>query len=953
MGNEIVYCTQCQTRLLAGDFDNAKAVWSSDKPYCVSCIMGLVASLGPEEEQRILEQLAQKRAVQSGASDTPRRGTSKKTSTSRIPVVKTERRMAADSGPNPVVLSLVGIAIVLVIVLALLLGGGGGKPAETPRNVERTVKIPRPETAAMPPPTEPPRDLSAARREEAARKALEKARQFGATHPTDLPGRITLLEEAAWECRETPLAAEARREHEQLQKQRGDWIAAEFAPIRDKAQAAASAFRYGEAIEILRKERARHPGTDWTSAVDQKVLQVRQTADQAYAPLREKTLTARRRGAEEEAQKIVKQVAGWGLDDLVEDLRASLAAIPLPEKPLSPEVRAWQAAWENGLALARARDFAAAIQGLEAAAPALTEPAMKSDAAADLELLRLCSAAVSDVIQALSKTAKGQKIALEFDAGASAPSRIDGIVTRASPTWIEVKTETDTVLVDFDDLTAAGLREILAKLPGRKAESDARAGAVLLLLEGQTSAASGVPPRWVAYGTRIAQERARPETASRDAEARARFDSAERTFQDPAARLDAFDKYRALLETHGETPFVRRKRAVISQRLDQEKDAGKEYFFFADQMRPAGSFRMGSYPKAAACLTSSADVSPDRENHVEFTFSARPSVEYRCWLYVGGCCAETFAFDAQGTEIERAPVKNNILFLKKTHAAHGGRKEPARFEWVAVPLPKYVSGGPKTVRVWSGQQGFSVAYALVSSTRTAAPGDTLVKEWEKSRPPVPTSPSRDVGLVGWWTFDEGSGTMAGDSSPLRVSGTLRNDPVWTSGKRRGALSFDGRDDYVEIGKDPRYYFQGPFTIAAWINIGSLPKSEFGMYVVSDYTPEGHRSTFAIRVLTSGAAQFFWQTEDKDVSHATSAARLTPGTWVHLAGVWDGTARTIYVNGTADGTNANPTSRPDNRGAVSIGRPGSFNGLYFNGRIDDVRIYNRALSSMEIQSLAKP
>src|SRR5262245_59280002 len=96
MGNEIVYCTQCQTRLLSSDFDNGKAVWSSEKPYCTPCIMGLVATLGPEEEQRILEQLAQKRAAQSGAAETPRRGTARKTSTSRIPVVKTERRSAPE-----------------------------------------------------------------------------------------------------------------------------------------------------------------------------------------------------------------------------------------------------------------------------------------------------------------------------------------------------------------------------------------------------------------------------------------------------------------------------------------------------------------------------------------------------------------------------------------------------------------------------------------------------------------------------------------------------------------------------------------------------------------------------------------------------------------------------------------------------------------------------------------
>jgi len=271
-------------------------------------------------------------------------------------------------------------------------------------------------------------------------------------------------------------------------------------------------------------------------------------------------------------------------------------------------------------------------------------------------------------------------------------------------------------------------------------------------------------------------------------------------------------------------------------------------------------------------------------------------------------------------------------------------------------LPKYGSAGPKTVRLLSTQQGFSVAVAVVSATRTAPPADVQVKEWEKARPTLvasgAASVARDASLVAWWTFDEGSGVAAADSSPNRLSGVLRNDPVWTSGKRRGALSFDGQNDYVEIAKDPRLYFTGPFTVSAWVNVAVLPKSEFGMYVVSDYTAEGDRCTFALRVLPTGAVQFFWQPEPAERALATSTGRLVPGTWAHLAGVWDGSLRTVYINGVPDGTNNSPQGRPDNRGAPSIGRPGSFNGLYFNGRIDDVRIYSRALSSAEVRALAR-
>ena len=968
MGNEIVYCAGCQSRLLSADFDAHKAVWLSEKPYCTACVMGLVSSLPPEEEQRVLEQLAVKKSADPETT-TPRKGTARrtKTSTARIPVIKDRRAVDPESGP-PATSLLIGVAVVIgVVILGVVASTLPSSPAvpvrtaEIPRRELPPVEIPRPESSA--PRTTPEREaaLSAARRDDAARKALEKARAYGRSNAADLPGRIALLEEAAWECRGTSLAADARREHETLQKQRADQVASELSPVSEQARAAAAASHYGEAIQLLQKERSRLIGADWMSAVDQRILQVRQSAEQVYATLRDRALQARRRGAEEEVKAATDQVAGWGLDDLAAGLKSSLAALPPPERPLPPDVRTYLAAWENALAQARARDYPAAIRDLEAAASFLRDPAVKAESAVDLESLRLLSAAYADVLQTLARWPKGQKLSVEVDAGGT-PLRLDGTVTRQGPGWIELKTEAEAGNVDLDDLTASCLRDLLAKLPGRKPDADPRPGILFLLLEGDPVDVTGLPPgaltaRMLAYGARISEERGRPDLAAKEGEARSRFEQAERLYEDAATRLESFDSFRLLLSSYGDCAFVRRKRSFIAQKLDAEKDAGKDYVLVPDQMRAAGAFRRTSAPKAAVCWTSSADVPPEKENYVEFTYSVKPGVEYRCWVLVGGCCSETFAFDIQGTETsaepgtpQRLPVKNAILFLKKSHAAHGGRKEPTRFEWVAVPLPKYASGGSKTLRLLSGQQGFSVALAVVSATRTAPPSDAQIKEWERARPPSASS-SVEGGLVGWWTFDEGSGVTAGDSSPSRIAGTLRNDPVWTSGKRRGALSFDGRDDFVELPKDARHYFQGPFSVAAWVNVAVLPKSEFGMYVVSDYATDASHSSFAIRVLPTGAAQFFWQSEKEIPPHATSTGHLVPGTWTHLAGVWDGSMRTIYINGVPDGTNGEPQSRPDNRGNVSIGRPGAFNGLYFNGRIDDVRIYNRALSTAEVRSLA--
>src|SRR5450759_5412343 len=71
------------------------------------------------------------------------------------------------------------------------------------------------------------------------------------------------------------------------------------------------------------------------------------------------------------------------------------------------------------------------------------------------------------------------------------------------------------------------------------------------------------------------------------------------------------------------------------------------------------------------------------------------------------------------------------------------------------------------------------------------------------------------GLVGYWKFDEGTGTNATDSSGMGNNGTLTNGPTWTTGKVGGALSFDGTDDYVNVPDNPSLDMSGNLTIEFW------------------------------------------------------------------------------------------------------------------------------------------
>src|SRR3989344_8523640 len=80
------------------------------------------------------------------------------------------------------------------------------------------------------------------------------------------------------------------------------------------------------------------------------------------------------------------------------------------------------------------------------------------------------------------------------------------------------------------------------------------------------------------------------------------------------------------------------------------------------------------------------------------------------------------------------------------------------------------------------------------------------------------------GLVGYWTFDEGSGTTANDSSGNNNTGTLINGSTWTTGKIGGALSFDGTNDYVLINSTA--IGAGDISACAWIYLKSLPPNRF-------------------------------------------------------------------------------------------------------------------------------
>ena len=202
------------------------------------------------------------------------------------------------------------------------------------------------------------------------------------------------------------------------------------------------------------------------------------------------------------------------------------------------------------------------------------------------------------------------------------------------------------------------------------------------------------------------------------------------------------------------------------------------------------------------------------------------------------------------------------------------------------------------------------------------------------------------GLVGWWRFDEGSGAVASDSSGYGNNGTL-NGATWVNGKYGQALSFDGTNDYVQISSSPSLQITDDLTISFWINLDSLATT---MVPVDKHWA----GEYFVKILTNGGLRFAQGASgNSEELTVLPAGSLVSGQWIHVAVVrsTSDVELTAYKNGVAATPVAYTKTPTASSQAVNIGaEEGIYNRL--SGIIDDVRIYNRALSPAEIETLSQ-
>ena len=214
--------------------------------------------------------------------------------------------------------------------------------------------------------------------------------------------------------------------------------------------------------------------------------------------------------------------------------------------------------------------------------------------------------------------------------------------------------------------------------------------------------------------------------------------------------------------------------------------------------------------------------------------------------------------------------------------------------------------------------------------------------------------------IAHWTFDEASGTTAYDSAGSN-NGTLVNGPARNSGIIGGALNFDGANDYINVPYNSA--FQLPvFTVSAWINPDVDPTTKSGTILARGEDASSDNWALVLRVdklgsATEGVSIAYEGSSDQDYYWGTGYYP-SMNTWTHIAAsrTSDGLL-SVYINGNLY-RQWSSTLVPTNRcfqnftvGATWFKDSGSpYVTGFFDGGIDDVRVYDYALSGQEVALL---
>jgi Concanavalin A-like lectin/glucanases superfamily/Pectate lyase superfamily protein len=205
----------------------------------------------------------------------------------------------------------------------------------------------------------------------------------------------------------------------------------------------------------------------------------------------------------------------------------------------------------------------------------------------------------------------------------------------------------------------------------------------------------------------------------------------------------------------------------------------------------------------------------------------------------------------------------------------------------------------------------------------------------------------ELAPVGRWNLDEASGATAADSSEAGNDGTV-SGATWADAKFGKGLSFDGTNDYATMSNPTELNLSSEMTLMAWVKFDTLATGRQKIiYKGNSFQTSVNYSLGKYE--WGNKAEFRFTTSGGTVNRLVSTTLLSTGTWYHLAATYDGTTARLYINGTQD-TSASASGSIDTvTDSLLIGCIPSAD--YLDGIIDEVQIFNRAVSANRVSAYA--
>lgn len=199
-------------------------------------------------------------------------------------------------------------------------------------------------------------------------------------------------------------------------------------------------------------------------------------------------------------------------------------------------------------------------------------------------------------------------------------------------------------------------------------------------------------------------------------------------------------------------------------------------------------------------------------------------------------------------------------------------------------------------------------------------------------------------LVSWWSAENNANDRKGVNN-----GTLNNGVTFVQGKVGQAFNFDGENDFVRVSHSNSLNITNDMTIEAWVRINNITK---GQRIITKFTPTGFPSDPGMRtdMGNNRLGVAYGDGENATATGFTLTEQMISD-WIHIAGVRNTTADKVYlyINGTLVSVENDTTTSPQSINDLFFSSNNAFT-EFFNGSIDEISIYNKALSQSEIQSI---